>query len=294
MDARATQAWEQMWLPLWPLASDDLKAGIYRTARTTARGRRYIEANPQALSNLLVVDVDHEDALMRSLWDRKDWLPNAVVENPSNGHAHAVWALSEPVTRTEYAHRKPLAFAAAVTEGLRRSVDGDAAYSGLITKNPEHASWHTSWVSDKLYSLGQLSEHLDAAGYMPAPSWKRARRRRPVGLGRNCSIFETARVWAYRELRHHWGDVEGLRVAIVEHVHELNAGFSEPLPAHEALAIAHSIHKWITTCSRMWADGPVVHEATFSTLQAARGRKSGERRRTAVQDRTRLILGEEA
>lgn len=77
---------------------------------------------------------------MRALWDRKDWLPNAVVENPANGHAHAVWALSEPVTRTEYAARKPLAYAAAVTEGLRRSVDGDAAYSGLITKNPEHGS----------------------------------------------------------------------------------------------------------------------------------------------------------
>ena len=294
MDARATQAWEQMWLPLWPLASDDLKAGIYRTARTTARGRRYIEANPQALSNLLVVDVDHEDALMRALWDRKDWLPNAVVENPANGHAHAVWALAEPVTRTEYAHRKPLAFAAAVTEGLRRSVDGDAAYSGLITKNPEHGSWHTSWTSDRLYSLPELAEQLDAAGYMPAPSWRRTRRRNPVGLGRNCAIFETARLWAYREIRHHWGDSAGLHAAILAHVHELNAEFSEPLPANEARDIAHSIHRWITTSSRMWADGPVVYEATFSTLQSARGRKSGEKRRVAVQDRARLIMGEEA
>lgn len=298
MDARETQAWGQMWLPLWPLASDDLKAGIYRTARATARGRRYIEANPQALSNLLVVDVDHEDALMRSLWDRREWLPNAVVENPENGHAHAVWALAEPITRTEYARRKPLAFAAAVTEGLRRSVDGDKAYSGLMTKNPEHTSWHTSWISSELYSLGQLAEHLDAAGFMPAPSWKRTRRRRPVGLGRNCSIFETARVWAYRELRHHWGDPEGLRVAIVERVHELNAEFSEPLPAREALDIAHSIHRWITTQSRMWQDGPVVYEATFTAMQSARGRKGGtksaEKRRAAVEDRARLIVGENA
>lgn len=292
MDARETEAWGQMWLPLWPLASDDLKTGIYRTARATARGRRYIEANPQSLSNLLVVDVDHEDALLRSLWNRRGWLPNAVVENPANGHAHAVWALAEPVTRTEYARRKPLAFAAAITEGLRRSVDGDKAYSGLMTKNPEHTSWHTSWISDELYSLGQLAEHLDAAGFMPAPSWKRTRRRRPVGLGRNCSIFETARVWAYRELRHHWGNPEGLRVAIVERVHELNAEFSEPLPAREALDIAHSIHRWITTQSRMWADGPAVYEATFTAIQSARGHKSAEKRRMAVEDRARLIVGE--
>lgn len=243
----AAQSWGQMWLPLWPLASDDLKAGIYRTARETARGKRYIESNPQALSNLLVVDVDHEDALMRSLWDRPDWLPNAVVENPANGHAHAVWALQEPVTRTEYAHRRPLAFAAAVTEGLRRSVDGDAAYSGLMTKNPEHVDWDTSWTSDRLYGLQELSRHLQAAGFMPAPSWRRTRRKRPVGLGRNCSVFETARVWAYREVRHHWGDEDGLGNAITERVHEINAGFSEPLPAREARDIAKSIHRWIIT-----------------------------------------------
>ncbi|MGC5049229.1 replication initiation protein [Micrococcus porci] len=244
------------------------------------------------------MDVDHEDALMRSLWNRHDWLPNAVVENSANGHTHAVWALAEPVTRTEYAARKPLAYAAAVTEGLRRSVDGDKAYSGLITKNPEHESWAASWTSDRFYSLSELAEHLDAAGFMPAPSWRRSRRRRPVGLGRNCAIFETARVWAYREIRHHWGEPEGLRAAIVTHVHELNAGFSEPLSHREALDIAHSIHRWITTCSRMWADCPVVYEATFSTIQAARGRKGGvksaEKRRAVVQDRARLIVGEEA
>lgn len=56
----ATQ-WEQMWLPLWPLATDDLGAGIYRMSRLKALGVRYIEANPQALSNLLVVDCDQAD-----------------------------------------------------------------------------------------------------------------------------------------------------------------------------------------------------------------------------------------
>lgn len=239
-----------------------------------ARGRRYIEANPASLSNLLVVDVDHDDALLRSLWDRPQWLPNAVVENPSNGHAHAVWALAEPVTRTEYGSRKATAYAAAVVEGLRRSVDGDRAYSGLMTKNPEHTAWHASWTSDELYTLDQLSGHLTAAGFMPAPSWTKSRRKNPVGLGRNCTIFETARVWAYREVRHYWGNPEELRLAILERVRELNSGFSEPLPANEARDIAHSIHRWITTRSRLWNDGPAVYEATFSAIQSARARKT--------------------
>ncbi|WP_426726739.1 replication initiation protein [Corynebacterium rouxii] len=70
---------------------------------------------PDAVSNLLVIDIDKQDALLRSLWGRDGWRPNAVVENPLNGHAHAVWALAEPFTRTEYARRKPLAYAAQPT-----------------------------------------------------------------------------------------------------------------------------------------------------------------------------------
>ena len=61
---RARQ-WDQMWLPLWPLASDDLLTGVYRRSRQYAMHRRYIEANPRALSNLLVVDIDHEDFVLR-------------------------------------------------------------------------------------------------------------------------------------------------------------------------------------------------------------------------------------
>lgn len=281
--------WEQQWLPLWPLASDDLRQGVYRMSRESAFGKLYIEANPQAVSNLLVVDIDHDDAALRAMWNRKCWLPNAIVENPLNGHAHAVWALLEAVTRTEYAHRKPLAFAAAVTEGLRRSVDGDQAYSGLITKNPTHEAWEASWLTDHLYELNELREHLDEAGFMPPPSWTRTRRKKPVGLGRNCDIFESARTWAYREVRNHWGDPYSLHDAITMHVHTLNAEYSEPLRHAEAKAIAESIWRWITTKSRMWRDGAAVYEATFTLIQSARARKLGEQRRAAKADLLSLI-----
>lgn len=268
---------EQLWLPQRPLASDDLNAGVYRVSRSKALRLRYIETNPRALSNLLVVDVDHPDAVLRALWNRPEWLPNAVVENPVNGHAHAVWALREPVTRTEYAHRKPLAYAAAITEGLRRSVDGDVGYSGLLTKNPGHADWAPYWVTDRLYSLHELAGHLEAEEFMPTKSWARKRRQSPMGLGRNCALFETARTWAYREIRKHWGNSEGLHAAISAEVCQRNADYSEPLPDSEAQAIAESIHRWIVTESRMWADGPVVYEASFIAIQSARGRKGGGR-----------------
>lgn len=283
MQPVTTTQWEQSWLPLWPLASDDLLHGVYRTTRKQALGVRYIEANPHALSNLLVVDIDHGDSMLRAIDRRAGWLPNAVVENPHNGHAHAVWALREPVTRTQYARRKPLALAAAVTEGLRRSVDGDQAYSGLMTKNPTHEAWNGAWFTNHLYTLPELTTHLEKAGYMPPAGWRRTRRKNPIGLGRNCTIFETARTWAYPRIRdyhdrsttsaHHFAGV------INTHVQELNNEFTEPLPASEAHAIATSIHKWITTRSNMWLDGAAVYNATFTLIQANRGRKSGEARR---------------
>ncbi len=282
----------QLWLPLWPLQSDDLMAGLFRGSRDTGMRKRWIEANPQAVSNLLVVDVDHDDATMRLLWDRKDLQPNVVTVNPDNGHAHAIWALQEAVTRTEYARRKPLAYAAAVTEGLRRSVDGDKGYSGLITKNPLHASWDTLPITDRLWTLPELADALQARRMLPTASWQRSKRQAPVGLGRNCTLFETARHWAYREIRHHFGNPQGLGTAIETHAHQLNADYSEPLPRNEVHHLAASITRWITTRSTMWNDGPAVYEANFTLIQHHRGTKSAQQRRTTAHERAALLEDE--
>ena len=270
------QLWLPLWAPRWPLATDNLARGVYRMSREQAQGRRYVEANPRAVSNLLVVDCDHPDAALRAVSaGHSHAMPNAVVENPRNGHAHAVWALTTPFPRTEYAHRKPLAYAAAVTEGLRRALDGDRGYSGLLTKNPLHETWRTEWLHTNTYSLDALAQALTEGEHMPPPRWRhqKARRANPTGLGRNCALFDSARRWSYREVRHHWGQPESLDAAIHTHVTELNEDFSEPLPTSEARAIAASISRWILNRSDLWADGPAVYEATFSTIQSARAKK---------------------
>ncbi|MDL5543733.1 replication initiation protein [Bifidobacterium longum] len=139
MSTELREQWEQLYLPLRPLCTNDFIEGVYRQPRAKAlEGYRYIEANPKTVSDLLVVDIDDANARAMALWEHEGMLPNVIVENPRNGHAHAVWALAAPFSRTEYARRKPLALAAAVTEGLRRSCDGDKGYSGLMTKNPLH------------------------------------------------------------------------------------------------------------------------------------------------------------
>lgn len=264
--------------PSAPAMLEQLHRGYLPTGSQKAlNGYKYIEANPLSVSDLLVIDIDHEDARTIALWEHAGYLPNVIVENPDNGHAHAVWALASPFARTEYAKRKPLAYAAAVTEGLRRSCSGDEAYSGLMTKNPLHNAWNSELVTDHLYTLNELAELLTEHGEMPAPSWKRTKRRNTSGLGRNCHIFETARHWAYREIRNHWGEAEGLYKAILAHCLRINREefASNPLPLQEVAQIAKSIHKWIITKSRMWRDGQVVYEANFIAMQSARGRKGG-------------------
>jgi len=194
-------------------------------------------------------------------------------------------------TRTERARLKPLTYAASVIEGLRRAVDGDTAYSGLLTKNPVHQDWDTMWLTPEdgpeLRSLRQLEEELGR--HMPPTGWRKASGGAAVGLGRNCTLFEDSRHWAYRELRNWFGDSLGLSTAILGGVQERNQQFAEPLPVTEARAIAASITRWITTKSRLWNDGPAVYDATFTLIQSARGRKSAEKRRatsarTAVEN----------
>lgn len=298
MITNGPEVWDgQLWLPMFPYATDDLAEGIYRKPRELARAARYVEANTSAVSNLLVVDVDHTDAAARAVSAGGSHpMPNLLVETPHTGRAHVIWALREHFTRTEYARRGPLAFAAATTEGLRRALDGDRGYSGLMTKNPLHEAWRTEWIHDHLFDLGEIAEKLGPN--MPPKTWRQQKRHRgnPVGLGRNCALFETARTWAYREVRHHFGDPAGLLAALYVKAAEINAtfrhpvtGLPDPLPASELRAIVNSIHRWITTRSRLWADGPVVYEATFSTIQAARGRKSGEVRKRRVADRAAMI-----
>ena len=272
--AAGAEHFEQLWLPLWPYASDDFVQGIYRMARGDALKRRYIQANPDVLHNLLVVDVDHGDGLLRAL--SGPIRPTAVVSNRRTGRCHVVKAIAEPVTKTEYGSRKAIAAAAAVVEGFRRSLDGDQGYSGLMTKNPVHDHWDTEWVSEDLASLRELE--LAVADFMPRPGWRKNRGYSPAGLGRNCSIFETARTWAYREVRRHFGDSPALEAAIHARVHELNAAFADPLPNNEARGIARSIHTWIITKSRMWTDGPIAYEKKLREIQAFRGLKSGTAR----------------
>lgn len=272
-------AMERWWLPRRPLCCDAYDEQ-QRRARGQALHYRLIEPNPAALTNLLVVDIDDDSSGYSAVWGHVGMTPNLVAVNPANQHAHAVWVLTDPVCRTEMARLRPLRLCRAVTEGLRRSCDGDAAYTGHLMKNPLSPAWEAEVIARDTYSLAQLAAALEDAGDMPPKSWARTKPARTIGLGRNVTLFDTARLSAYRHVRRMPDRTEAaseeLRAAIRATCHEINAGFPEPLPYREVEDTAKSIHKWVTTRFDGWLDGAAVCAATFTVIQAARGRKGGK------------------
>ena len=276
-----SRTFEGWWLPERPLCCDADYSLLRRRSRAEALKHTHIETNPSALVNMLVVDIDAAEGRAMALWEHQGMMPNLVMENPANGHAHAAWVLAAPVCRTDMARLKPLKLARSVTEGLRRSCDGDTGYAGLLMKNPLSGAWSSEITAPDAYALDQLRAALEEHGDMPPVSWKRTKRARTQGLGRNCTLFDEARTLAYRYVRslpdRSTASNDLLREYVRRTCHELNATlFTDPLPAREVEDIARSIHKWITTRSRMWRDGAVANAATFVAMQSARGHKHGE------------------
>ena len=230
-------------LPQKPYCSDELKTGLRIRPLATALTKRYIQLNPPHQRVFLTFDLDYrtwayvaEDvSLPQPIW---------CVGNPKNGHAHLIYALMYPVYTTSAAHLKPLQWLAAIEVAMRRKLGADPMYSGLISKNPWSNEWLVFQTSNLVYNLKYLSEWVDL-------SIKALKKPRDeiIGLGRNCAIFENVRVWAYREIRRHWGAREDHYTnwvnAVKYRCQEENAKFSEPLGRSEVWGIAKSISCWV-------------------------------------------------
>jgi hypothetical protein len=249
-------------LPHRPHATDDLSAGQRRMSRESALLMRYIEHSPHALLGAVVVDCDHPDAAIRAFQKPSDHpQPSWVAQSPS-GRAHLGWWLAAPVCRTDSARLQPLRLAQRVEAGLRTSVGGDLSYGGQLTKNPIHPDWETLYGPGRAYSLAELVT-------IHTPTRMPRRTDRAAGLGRNVTMFDTARQWGYQAWRSyhlHEQPVERWEQAMLQRCHAINSEFSAPLPFAEVKATAQSISRWIWR-NFSWED--------FVAIQSRRGRKGG-------------------
>lgn len=262
------EQWRDRYLSRFPLATDDLDLGVWREQRERALRRQYVETSPRALVAAVVIDVDRPDAVLRAFERPSDHpVPSWVVEG-NGGHGHVGFWLESPVCRTDAARVDPLRYLARVTEGLRRSLDGDQAYTGLLTRNPLHDEADVIWGTDKAYSLREL-------GTVHTPRQLPRKPERSSGLGRNVTMFDTARHEVYG-LHDPDQPLDDWHRVVVQHCHAVNSTFDAalggPLPFAEVQATASSISRWtrrnFTRSKREW--------------HAEQGRKSAKKRRDAT------------
>ncbi|CAH3940126.1 hypothetical protein AI2798V1_4817 (plasmid) [Enterobacter cloacae] len=163
---------------------------------------------------------------------------------------------------------KPLRYAAAVENALRKKLEADAGYSGLICKNPNHGHWKIAVWQPELYTLDWLADSLD----LNAANDKEIVA--DYGLGRNCTLFDKTRKWAYRAIRQGWPEYDQWLQACYERASAYNLQFSVPLDDSEVMSVAKSIAKWTNSNLSAESFAAYVEKTHTSEIQSVRGRKS--------------------
>ncbi|HHR3209655.1 TPA: replication initiation protein [Yersinia enterocolitica] len=254
-------------LPRKPYFSDDLHFGVRIAGKERAILAKYIQFNQPHAMFWLGFDVDRLGAAID--WsDRDAPAPTLTITNPQNGHAHLLYALKTSIRTAPDGKMKPLKYAAAVENALRKKLDADAGYSGLICKNPNHGHWKIAVWQPELYTLDWLADSLD----LNAANDKEIIA--DYGLGRNCTLFDKTRKWAYRAIRQGWPDYERWLQAVTQRVDMYNQQFLNPLAAQECFSISKSIAKWTHKNFSEASFSQYVADTHTSKIQSKRGMKS--------------------
>lgn len=243
----------------------------------------YIQANPPYLRVWSIYDVDkpycdyengefHRSAVLA--WEDANLPPPSWVSvNRENGHAHLVYGLSAPVLIDGMGARDaPIRLLCSIEAMIRALLQADQGFSGLITKNPIHPLWKTLRGPQLFYDLHELAESLPGLEkFRP-----KARRVEEVGLGRNVTLFDHLRHWAYRNVRQYKGGGLSAWNAWLSQCNTRalvrNGDFPYPLDGREVWHVAKSVAKWTYERFDIQAS-----DARFSKLQAHRGSLGGKK-----------------
>ena len=253
--------------PKRPYCTDDLESGLRIRSLKQALTKVYIQANPPWMRVWSIYDIDRPGAALA--WEMAGLpAPSWFSVNTQNAHAHLVYGLAAPVlTASMEARQAPLRYLNAVEAAFRAKLGADDGYSGLITKNPAHPLWRSCRGPELNYELGTLAEYVDLSKFKARPGVKVSE----IGLGRNVTTFDFARLWAYRQVRPYktqqGGYVHWL-AAVYAQCLARNGDFSKPMDSREVYHIAKSVGKWT------WGRFDVAaSDARFSKLQAVRIKK---------------------
>lgn len=257
--------------PKRPWCTNSFEDGLRIRSLKQALTKVYLQANPPHLRVWSIYDVDRPGGAWA--WDDANLPhPSWITVNRENAHAHLVYGLSAPVlTSSMEARQAPLRYLNAMETAFRALLRADDGYSGLITKNPAHPLWRTLRGPITAYELGELADWVDLERYKPRQGVKVAE----VGLGRNVTVFDFVRLWAYKNVRKFKGVQGGFvlwQKAVLDRCGARNGDFAQPMDHREIYHIAKSVAKW--TWSRFDLE---ASDKRFSELQAFRRRSKGAR-----------------
>ena len=220
--------------------------------------------------NALVIDIDHPDALGRWQAFPAAMRPILVLDTWS-GRAHAIAPLVSPVCVAPDARAAPQRLADFAGRLMAAALGGTLLPHRSCTKWPwgreaevigklirpgpaavhrrlheetlkAGLCWHTEVGAGPLELravVAALESEWGASAGRPKRTWRRVRGE-PDARGRNCTLFDLLRWWAYDE-----AELDGGR--ILDRAIEFNLRFPVPLPDKEVASISRSIAKFMQT-----------------------------------------------
>ena len=256
-----------------PYCSNDLGYGLQIRDKQIALLRKYIQANSPRTQNWLTFDIDYPCVLETTFKEKILPAPNIVIINPINSHSHLLYGLKTGVHLNDNSSITAIKYAHSIQYSLREALKADSGYSGLIIKNPQNTFWKTIELEQELYSLDDLAEYLILPKTMP-------KRESLIGLGRNCTLFELGRKYAYSEVLKQkiMGTTkDGFYQIVLHFIEQSNQEFPNPLMVNEYKAIAKSISNWTwkyygNKSTKQWVD--YVKRTHSVEIQSWRGKQN--------------------
>lgn len=214
-------------------------------------------------------DLDYQGGAIG--WDERGCPPfNISAMSRDTATAHGLYIVNPGVRTVPDGSMAALKYAAAVQRGLRVKLDGDPSYGNLLCKNPNHSDWQVTQWRDEPYTLGELADYLDLSA-SNAPQYDN-----DYGLGRNCTLFEKTRKWAYRAIRRGWPDYRQWFAACFERAMGYNIQFPVPLSEPEVHHLAKSVARWTHKHFTEKSFAEYVARTHTPEIQALRGAKGGK------------------
>ena len=231
-------------LPKKPYHTNNYSFGKQVGPVSSAIKSIYLQPNSLTHKYFMIFDLDSEMSVLD--WSDKGLpAPHLIVRNLDNGRSHLTYILNTSVKTDVRGLLKPIKYCSDVEHGLAVRIGADMNYNGLLTKNPFNTSaFKVFSFQDEPYDLDYLNEFVDKD---LVRQQREAKKKKNVedgfASGRNCTLFETLRLWAYSNW-HRFHQVE-LHAEILDQA-MLSNTFECPLGMNEVRTIADSVYRFIT------------------------------------------------